>query len=595
MTWKNVVQSGYARPMRYEIRAFHASLNENFLFTNDFCKFSEEAIETILRPNIDPEYSDEELFPKNTTIGANTFFMNELMDESPGRESLGLEYIYGEADPDHYAFTFRNVLNFAHYYVTIRACYGNHSNPDCSNPTLILTRTATNQDADVVENIKAESVGSQFELTWDLPKTPNGQILFFLVKTNGTTGPARCITYEEYMKNDQKVVITDFQLDLLSVSMRSVGSTWDLKPTAVKIKSKLQSWQDLWKIYLLILVLVIIIVAMAFYQFWQKRKTNRLRQEINTNYPIFVKPYETDDNYEVTRESVELSNEIGEGNFGKVFEGTLKTADGNIQNVAVKTINEGATFEESTNFLNEASIMKSFSTIHIVQLLGIVSKTQPHLVIMELMANGDLKTFLRKNRPVGGFSRTSNNYTEFKLHQIIPPACHMAIQIADGMAFMEQKKFIHRDLAARNCMVAADYTVKIGDFGLSRDIHMSDYYRSGDNTTMPVRWMAPECLRDGIFSSQSDVFSYGIVLWEIMTYCEQPYKGLSNKQVINFVVNGGTEKKSKDKCPENIFELMQNCWKFDPYERISFIEIVEALLNEAPVNFRDHSFYWLRD
>ena len=171
----------------------------------------------------------------------------------------------------------------------------------------------------------------------------------------------------------------------------------------------------------------------------------------------------------------------------------------------------------------------------------------------------------------------------------------MAIQIADGLAFMEKNKFVHRDLAARNCMVTADYTVKIGDFGFSRDIHMSDYYRSGENTTMPVRWMAPECLRDGIFSSQSDVFSYGIVLWETVTYGDQPYQGLSNYEVVNFIIKGGTVQQSKENFPEHIFELMQRCWKFDPCERISLIEIIKALIDEAPESFRDHSFYYDQD
>ena len=107
--------------------------------------------------------------------------------------------------------------------------------------------------------------------------------------------------------------------------------------------------------------------------------------------------------------------------------------------------------------------------------------------------------------------------------------------------------------------------------------------------------MAPECLKNGIFTGRSDVFSYGIVLWEIMTYGEHPYKGLSNKKVVNFVVNGGTEKITKEKCPENIIELIQKCWKLDPCERFSFIEIIKSLIDEEPENFREHSFYCLQD
>ena len=598
MKWRNVVDDGYARPIRYELRAFHVSLNETFLIKNDFCKLSNLESKRLLKPIMNLRHSRQNSFPEYLIPDADLLFINELLDESPGRESYkGLEYIYGEAGPDDVEFTFTNFLSFAYYYVTIRACYGNYSQPDCSNPTLILTQTKEDQYDNEVENIKVEFVDSHFELTWDIPKNSNGPILYFHVKTNGTMESARCITYQEYIRNDRKFIITDLQPDLLSVSMRSVGSDWDLKPAEVKIKSKIQTGQDMWKIHLLLLVLgiVIVIVMMESYQLWQERKTNRSRQVIKLIDKVFVKPNEPDDSYEVTRESVELSNEIGKVDFGRFFKGTLKTANGGIQSVAVKMVNEDATPEESADLLHEASIMKKFDSIHIVQLLGIVTKTQPYLVIMELMANGDLKTFLRKNRPVGGVSTTSNNYTAFWLHHIIPPVSHMAIQIADGMAYMEQKKFVHYNLAARNCMVTADYTVKIGNFDSAQDIHESDYYRLGVNSVIPVRWMPPECLRDGIFSSQSDVFSYGIVLWEIVTYGEQPYKGLSNEQVVKFVTNGGTEEKPIENCPENIFELMQRCWKFDPCERISFIEIIEALIGEAPENFREHSFYYLKD
>lgn len=177
--------------------------------------------------------------------------------------------------------------------------------------------------------------------------------------------------------------------------------------------------------------------------------------------------------------------------------------------------------------MNEASVMKAFNTTHVVKLLGVVSQGQPALVIMELMAHGDLKTYLRLHRPENGDGRTPPS-----LKQIL----QMALQIADGMAYLEGKKFVHRDLAARNCMVAEDLTVKIGDFGMTRDIYETDYYRKGSRGLLPVRWMSPESLKDGVFSSSSDAFSYGVVLWEMATLASQPYQGLSNEQVLRLII-----------------------------------------------------------
>lgn len=209
------------------------------------------------------------------------------------------------------------------------------------------------------------------------------------------------------------------------------------------------------------------------------------------------------------------------------------------------------------------------------------------------MSNGDLKSFLLKNRPL---DRTApDNYVSMPLLQIVPPVEHMAIQIADGMAYLAQKRFVHRDLASRNCMVSDDMTVKIGDFGLTRDIYESDYYLRKRNGLMPVRWMAPESLNNGLFTTETDVFSYGIVLWEIVTYAEQPYKGKSNEEVMRFVIDGGTETRPMKNCSDKVYELMTNCWKYQPNERITFNEIVEKLLADAPVRFLEQSFFSLSE
>ena len=160
-----------------------------------------------------------------------------------------------------------------------------------------------------------------------------------------------------------------------------------------------------------------------------------------------------------------------------------------------------------------------------VKLLGVVSQGQPTLVVMELMEKGDLKTYLRSHRP-----DVCENFSQQPptLKRIL----QMAAEIADGMAYLAAKKFVHRDLAARNCMVCDDLTVKIGDFGMTRDIYETDYYRKGTKGLLPVRWMAPESLKDGVFTCFSDVWSYGVVLWEMVTLASQPYQGLSNDQVI---------------------------------------------------------------
>lgn len=152
----------------------------------------------------------------------------------------------------------------------------------------------------------------------------------------------------------------------------------------------------------------------------------------------------------------------------------------------------------------------------------------------------------------------------------------MAAQIADGMAFLEYNKFIHRDLAARNCMVANDMTVKIGDFGMSRQIYAGDYYRKGNKGEMPIRWMAPESLGEGIFTSQSDVWSYGVVIWEMMTLGEQPYVGKSNNEVMAHVLDGNLLNLPIF-CPDVLASIARLCWNWSPAQRPRFLKIVETL------------------
>uniref|UniRef100_A0A452UET4 Tyrosine-protein kinase receptor n=1 Tax=Ursus maritimus TaxID=29073 RepID=A0A452UET4_URSMA len=284
------------------------------------------------------------------------------------------------------------------------------------------------------------------------------------------------------------------------------------------------------------------------------------------------------DEWEVPREKITLLRELGQGSFGMVYEGNARdVVKGEAETrVAVKTVNESASLRERIEFLNEASVMKGFTCHHVVRLLGVVSKGQPTLVVMA----EDGVSWLR------GPGKNNPGRPPPTLQEMI----QMAAEIADGMAYLNAKKFVHRDLAARNCMVAHDFTVKIGDFGMTRDIYETDYYRKGGKGLLPVRWMAPESLKDGVFTTSSDMWSFGVVLWEITSLAEQPYQGLSNEQVLKFVMDGGYLDQP-DNCPERVTDLMRMCWQFNPKMRPTFLEIVDLLKDDLHPSFPEVSFF----
>eukprot|EP00118_Oscarella_pearsei_P021151 m.236157 g.236157 ORF g.236157 m.236157 type:complete len:983 (+) comp40131_c0_seq11:1257-4205(+) len=283
-----------------------------------------------------------------------------------------------------------------------------------------------------------------------------------------------------------------------------------------------------------------------------------------------------EDEWEVDRVDVTFGDQLGEGAFGLVHSGTL-IKEGTSLQVAIKSVLETCDGIQKLHFLREASFMKKFVCDYVVCLLGIVSRGNPPLVIMELMSNGDLKNYLRSKRPG---NETSNEISFFSDHF---PFAHeevfqLAAQIATGMAYLSSKNFVHRDLAARNCMVTKDGTVKIGDFGMTRDVYQNDYYRKRGSGPMPVRWMAPESLLDGVFTSASDVWSYGVVLWEISTLGALPYPGLTNEDVILHVSKGKVlEVKELKHIPDLLVSVMRKCWRYQILDRPSYTDILKEL------------------
>ncbi|CAF4448157.1 unnamed protein product, partial [Rotaria sp. Silwood2] len=183
-----------------------------------------------------------------------------------------------------------------------------------------------------------------------------------------------------------------------------------------------------------------------------------------------------------------------------------------------------------------------FQCHHVIQLYGICSRIRSPYVVMKLMENGDLKNYLYCHRQC----KINPNGATLSESAMI----QLALDIADGMYYLSDQKFVHRDLAARNCLVNENHVCKVGDFGLARDIYETDYYRRCGRSFLPIRWMAPESLRDRRFDTVSDVWSFGVLLWEIVTLAVKLYQGYSNEEIVHYVRYGNITLERSQNCPE---------------------------------------------
>ncbi|XP_050165941.1 tyrosine-protein kinase Fes/Fps isoform X2 [Myiozetetes cayanensis] len=264
------------------------------------------------------------------------------------------------------------------------------------------------------------------------------------------------------------------------------------------------------------------------------------------------------DKWVLNHEDVLLGERIGRGNFGEVFSGRLR-ADNTA--VAVKSCRETLPPELKAKFLQEARILKQYRHPNIVRLIGVCTQKQPIYIVMELVQGGDFLSFLRSEGP------------HLRLKELV----RMTENAAAGMEYLESKHCIHRDLAARNCLVTERNTLKISDFGMSRQEEDGIYASTGGMKQIPVKWTAPEALNYGRYSSESDVWSFGILLWEAFSLGAIPYANLSNQQTRE-AVEQGVRLDPPQQCPEEVYQLMQRCWEYDPHKRPSFSTIHQELI-----------------
>ncbi|XP_036703778.1 tyrosine-protein kinase Fer isoform X3 [Balaenoptera ricei] len=270
---------------------------------------------------------------------------------------------------------------------------------------------------------------------------------------------------------------------------------------------------------------------------------------------VLLNPIPKDKKWVLNHEDVTLGELLGKGNFGEVFKGILKDKTA----VAVKTCKEDLPQELKIKFLQEAKILKQYDHPNIVKLIGVCTQRQPIYIIMELVPGGDFLSFLRKKKD------------EIKLKQLVK----FSLDAASGMAYLESKNCIHRDLAARNCLVGENNVLKISDFGMSRQEDGGVYSSSGLKQ-IPIKWTAPEALNYGRYSSESDVWSFGILLWETFSLGVCPYPGMTNQQARE-QVERGYRMSAPQHCPEDIFKIMMKCWDYKPENRPKFTELQKEL------------------
>ncbi|XP_068614557.1 tyrosine-protein kinase Blk-like [Brachionichthys hirsutus] len=260
------------------------------------------------------------------------------------------------------------------------------------------------------------------------------------------------------------------------------------------------------------------------------------------------------DQWEIPRESLKMMKKLGAGQFGEVWMGYYKST----QKVAIKTLKEGTMAPAA--FLQEANLMKKLQHERLVRLHAVVTK-EPILIVTEFMVNGCLLDFLK-----------TDEGKRLKTNKLID----MAAQIAEGMAYIEKKNYIHRDLRAANILVSDAMHCKIADFGLARIIESE--YMAQEGAKFPIKWTSPEAINFGRFSIKSDVWSFGILLTEIVTYGRIPYPGMTNPEVIRSL-DRSYRMPCPDGCPEELYDIMKMCWKETPEDRPTF-EFLQNTLND---------------
>ena len=312
-------------------------------------------------------------------------------------------------------------------------------------------------------------------------------------------------------------------------------------------------------------------------------------EDLHPYAPIYTVPINLPESKEgplkVFSSNIREIHKLGMGQFGKVIlaetvglsakDLRLSESDDDKSKstlVAVKRLKSDAPSTTKEAFQKEVNFMSRLTDRNVIRILGVCYEDTP-FIMMEYMAKGDLNQYLQK------FKTLSTTDSEPHCQITTSTLVHIATQIAGAMKYLASHNFVHRDLATRNCLVGPNYLVKISDFGMSRSLYDSHYYRIHGRFVLPVRWMAYECFY-GKFSQKSDVWAFGVTMWEIFTLAkEQPYNDMSDKQVVENALKGKNRKilVKPDICPLEVYKIMLECWAHNSDQRATFEKLFQLL------------------
>jgi len=282
--------------------------------------------------------------------------------------------------------------------------------------------------------------------------------------------------------------------------------------------------------------------------------------------------------WEINREQVKILKVIGKGAFSQVAKATARNISGDEEysTVAVKMLKASAPDSDRKDLLSELEVMKKLKPHpHVIKLVGCVTESDPLFVLIEYVPYGDLLGYLRKSRGL--------NDTYFKDPDVKPQTSltaeqlmRLAWQVADGMFYLSSRKIIHRDLAARNVLVGEGEKCKVTDFGMARNVHQDDIYTKRSRGRLPVKWTAYEALLFGTYTTQSDVWSYGVLLYEILTVGGSPYPGIHARQIARKLQEGFRMPKPKH-VDNKLYQIMLKCWEENPSDRPTFANLKDTM------------------